>query len=237
MPKCLMRITHRVLSFRWFVGLLTDLFMRRGFSPLHKRIASAFSRSHDSPSNDRFSPHAGCVLHGKQHFRNTATLGSLPRCLLTAEAASFRVRDSHPIPLFSEQACVSDCSGRAFATKAMLFSLLYARLFYAHKKTSPALLSCRQKKSRVLCIFGLIARKKYQAIRLVARTVPIIYIFIIIYYVRVHFLSKIYIPILPQSEVIVKWYFFRSCGRIFRCAWFLLSFVEFRRNTSEFSSG
>ena len=42
-----------------FVGLLTDLFMRRGFSPLHKRIASAFSRSHDSPSNDRFSPHAG----------------------------------------------------------------------------------------------------------------------------------------------------------------------------------
>ena len=42
-----------------FVGLLTHLFMRRGFSPLHKRIASAFSRSHDSPSNDRFSPHAG----------------------------------------------------------------------------------------------------------------------------------------------------------------------------------
>ena len=91
-----------------FVGLLTDLFMRRGFSPLHKRIASAFSPGHDSPSNDRFSPHAGCVLHGKQYFRNTATLGSLPRCLLTAEAASFRVRDSHPIPLFSEQACVSE---------------------------------------------------------------------------------------------------------------------------------
>ena len=91
-----------------FVGLLTYLFMRRGFSPLRKRIASAFSRSHDSSSNDRFSPHAGCVLHGKQHFRNTATLGSLPRCLLTAEAASFRVRDSHPIPLFSEQECVSD---------------------------------------------------------------------------------------------------------------------------------
>ena len=34
------------------------------------------------------------------------------------------VRDFHPIPLFSEQACVSDCSGRAFATKAMLFSCL-----------------------------------------------------------------------------------------------------------------
>ena len=63
-------------------------------------------------------------------------------------------------------ACLA-CLGRAFATKAMVFSLLYARLFYAHKKTSPALLSCRQKKSRILCIFGLIVRKKYQAIRLV----------------------------------------------------------------------
>ena len=100
----------------------------------HKRIASAFSRSHDSPSNDRFSPHAGCVLHGKQHFRITATFGSLPRCLLTAEPASFRVRDSHPIPLFSEQECVSDCSGRAFATKAMLFSLLYVRLILRTQK-------------------------------------------------------------------------------------------------------
>ena len=108
-----------------FVGLLTYPFMRRGFSPLHKRIASAFSRSHDSPSNDRFSPHAGCVLHGKQHFRNTATFGSLPRCLLTAEPASFRVRDSHPIPLFSEQECVSDCSGRALATKAMVCNFRY----------------------------------------------------------------------------------------------------------------
>ena len=170
MPKRPMRITHRVLSFRWFVGLLTYPFMRRGFSPLHKRIASAFSRSHDSPSNDRFSPHAGCALHGKQHFRNTATLGSLPRCLLTAEAALFRVRDSHPIPLFSEQECVSDCSGRAFATKAMVFSCLQdlsltdaLRSFYisAHKKTSPALLSRRQKKSRILYIFSFGVRKNY----------------------------------------------------------------------------
>ena len=47
---------------------------------------------------------------------------------------SFRVRDLHPIPLFSEQVCVSDCSGRAFATKAMLFSLLYARLILRTQK-------------------------------------------------------------------------------------------------------
>ena len=132
-----------------FVGLLTYPFMRRGFSPLRKRIASAFSRSHDSSSNDRFSPHAGCVLHGKQHFRNTATLGSLPRCLLTAEAASFRVRDSHPIPLFSEQECVSDCSGRALATKAMVFSCLYARLIFGTQKDLSCSAKCQAKEALV----------------------------------------------------------------------------------------
>ena len=92
-----------------------DLFMHRGFSPLHKRIASAFSRSHDSPSNDRFSPRARFALHGKQYFRNTATFGILPsplhsiiHRLQTEKRDSFRVRDSHPIPLFSEQECVSE---------------------------------------------------------------------------------------------------------------------------------
>ena len=68
-------------------------------------------------------------LHGKQYFRNTATFGILPFPLQSMIHRrqmeirdSFRVRDSHPIPLFSEQECVSDSSGRAFATKAMLFS-------------------------------------------------------------------------------------------------------------------
>ena len=154
-------------------------------APYCQRIASAFSPGHDSPSNDRFSPRARFALHGKQYFRNTATFGILPsplhsmiHRLQTERRDSFRVRDSHPIPLFSEQVCVSDlprgaeskllpwrsrfgASGRACATKAMLFSLLYARLFYAHKKTSPALRSRRQKKSRILCIFGLIVRKNY----------------------------------------------------------------------------
>ena len=89
--------------------------MHRGFFPLHKRIASAFSRSHDSPSNDRFSPRARFTLHGKQYFRNTATLGillfplhSMIHRLQTEKRDSFRVRDSHPIPLFSEQECVSE---------------------------------------------------------------------------------------------------------------------------------
>ena len=66
-------------------------------------------------------------LHGKQYFRNTATFGILPsplhsmiHRLQTERRDSFRVRDSHTIPLFSEQECVSDCSGRAFATKAMV---------------------------------------------------------------------------------------------------------------------
>ena len=80
-------------------------------------------------------------LHGKQYFRNTATFGILPsplhsmiHRLQTEIRDSFRVRDSHPIPLFSEQECVSDCSGRAFATKAMLFSLLYVRLILRTQK-------------------------------------------------------------------------------------------------------
>ena len=141
--------------------------MRRGFSPLHKRIASAFSPGHDSPSNDRFSPHAG-ISRMENNTLESQLLSKPCRVLAisnvqTAVPAtdSFRVRDSHPIPLFSEQECVSDCSGRAFATKAMLFSLLYARLFYAHKKTSPALLSRRQKKSRILYIFSFGVRKNY----------------------------------------------------------------------------
>ena len=103
-----------------FVGLLTYPFMRRGFSPLHKRIASAFSRSHDSPSNDRFSPRARFALHGKQYFRNTATFGILPsplhsmiHRLQTEKRDSFRVRDSHPIPLFSwnKNACPFGAAG------------------------------------------------------------------------------------------------------------------------------
>ena len=70
-------------------------------------------------------------------------------------------------------ACLA-CLGRAFATKAMLFSCLQdlsltgaLRSFYisAHKKTSPALLSCRQKKSRVLYIFSFGVRENYEAIQ------------------------------------------------------------------------
>ena len=83
-------------------------------APYCQRIASAFSPGHDSPSNDRFSSHAGIPPHGKQYFRITATFGILPRaCNLKCADCnpamdSFHVRDLHPIPLFSEQACVSD---------------------------------------------------------------------------------------------------------------------------------
>ena len=52
---------------------------------------------------------------------------------------------------------------------------------------------------------------------LVARIVPIIYILVTIYHNCVRFLSKIYIPILPQSGVIVKRKIFRGFGRIFWC--------------------
>ena len=83
-------------------------------------------------------------------------------------------------------------------------------------------------------IFDFIARKKYRTIGLVARIMPIAYIFCSHLHYCVHFLSIFYTPILPQSEVIVKWYFFRSCGRIFRWFAFLLSPVEFCRNFPEY---
>ena len=167
-------------------------------------------------------------LHGKQYFRNTATFGILPsplhsmiHRLQTERRDSFRVRDSHPIPLFSEQECVSDCSGRAFATKAMLFSLLYARLILRTQKdlSCPAILQTKEVSCSLYIRFDCTQKLPFYLNRkgwLVARIVPIIYIFITIYHACVHFLSKIYILILPQSGVIVKRKIFRGFGRILR---------------------
>ena len=99
--------SHRFLSFRWFVGLLTYPFMCGEFFS-HKRIVSAFSLSHDSSSNDRFSSHARFALHGNNPLEIQLLFKSYLSLALAEKADSFRVRDSHPIPLFSEQACVSD---------------------------------------------------------------------------------------------------------------------------------
>ena len=83
-------------------------------APYCQRIASAFSPGHDSPSNDRFSPHAG-IPRMENNTLESQLLSEPCRALAistvqTADPAidSFRVRDLHPIPLFSEQACVSD---------------------------------------------------------------------------------------------------------------------------------
>ena len=50
---------HAQVSFVSVVCRSSDLSIHVQTILLHKRIASAFSRSHDSSSNDRFSPHAG----------------------------------------------------------------------------------------------------------------------------------------------------------------------------------
>ena len=83
-------------------------------APYCQRIASAFSPGHDSPSNDRFSPHAG-ISRMENNTLESQLLSESCRALAisnvqTAVPAtnSFRVRDLHPIPLFSEQVCVSD---------------------------------------------------------------------------------------------------------------------------------
>ena len=142
-----MHETHPVF---WFVGLLTYPFTCGEFFS-HKRIVSAFSLSHDSSSNDRFSPHAGFALHGNNPLEIQLLFKSYLSLALAEKADSFRVRDSHPIPLFSEQECVSKSvlpSGRACATKAMLFSCIYhCVIIHARKKTSSAQLHTKQKKS------------------------------------------------------------------------------------------
>ena len=68
------------------------------------------------------------ALHGRQYFRNTATFGILPsplhsmiHRLQTEKRDSFRVRDSHPIPLFSEQACVSKGCLRSLSPRLLPF--------------------------------------------------------------------------------------------------------------------
>ena len=141
-------------------------------------------------------------LHGKQYFRNTATFGILPsplhsmiHRLQTEIRDSFRVRDSHPIPLFSEQACVSDQSGRAFATKAMLFSLLSAHLFFCTQKdlSCPAISQTKEVSCSLYIQFRCTRKlRSYTARWLGARIMPIIYIFVTVPHNRVHFLSKIY---------------------------------------------
>ena len=110
-------------------------------------------------------------LHGKQSFRNTATFGILPsplhsmiHRLQTERRDSFRVRDSHPIPLFSEQECVSDCSGRAFATKAtMLFSFLYARLILSTQKDFSCPAKCQIKEVLISYIYFVLSHAKLQS--------------------------------------------------------------------------
>ena len=108
-----------------FVGLLTYPFMCRRHSSHTNALLQPSLRAMTALPMTGFH-RARITPYGKQCFRNTATFGILPRaCNLKCTDCnpamdSFRVRDLHPIPLFSEQACVSDCSGRACATKAMV---------------------------------------------------------------------------------------------------------------------
>ena len=98
-------------------------------APYCQRIASAFSPGHDSPSNDRFSPRAG-ISRMENNTLELQLLSESCRALAISNVQTAILRwipsvsgILHPIPLFSEQECVSDCSGRAFATKAMVCSL------------------------------------------------------------------------------------------------------------------
>ncbi len=161
MPKRPMRITHRFLSFRWFVGLLTDLFMRRGFSPLHKRIASAFSPGHDSPSNDRFSPHAGIPPHGKQYFRITATFGILPRACNLKCADCCSCDGFLPCPGFSPDSLVQRTSmrvrllGSRICHKSHAIQFIICAPNFTHAKRPLLLCYLAGKRSLVFSIYSV----------------------------------------------------------------------------------
>ena len=71
--------SHRFLSFRWFVGLLTYLFMCRQFFCTNALLQPSLGAMTALPMTGfhrtQISP------HGRQYFRNTATFGILP-CIL-----------------------------------------------------------------------------------------------------------------------------------------------------------
>ena len=106
------------------------------------------------------------------------------------------------------------------------YSVYYMRACFTHTKRP--LLPCylAGKRSLVFSIYSVSVYAKitflfkYERLVgwlvgwLVARIMPIIYILVTIYHARVHLLSRIYIPILPQSGVIVKRKIFRGFGRI-----------------------
>ena len=140
--------------------------MQRIF-PSHKRIASAFSPDHDSPSNDRFSPHAGIPLMEN----NTLESQLLSESCRTLAISNVQTAILRWIPSVSGTYTRFPCSANKHACPIARVAHLPQKpcysvvsmhaLFLARKKTSPAQLSCRQKKSRILYIFSFGVRKNY----------------------------------------------------------------------------
>ena len=102
----------------------------------------------------------------------------------------------------------------------MLFSLLSAHLFFCTQKdlSCPAISQTKEVSCSLYIQFRCTQKIPSYTVGwlvgwLVASFMPIIYIFVTISHACVHFLSKIYIPILPQSEVIVKCIFLEVVGR------------------------
>ena len=149
-----------------FVGLLTYPFMCEGF-PSHKRIVSAFSPGHDSPSNDRFSPHAG-IPRMENNTLESQLLSEPCRALAISNVQTVILRWIPSVSgIFTRFPCSANKHACPISRVAHLpqkpcYLVYYLRTcFSARKKTSPALLSRRQKKSRVLCIFSFGVRKNY----------------------------------------------------------------------------
>ena len=154
---------------------------------------------------------------GKQCFRNTATLGSLP----PGPARIARCPDSLPV---KPMGCLLSVSGTltrfpcsanknacpiarvAHLPQKPCYSVYYMRACFTHTKRP--LLPCylAGKRSLVFSVYSVWLHAKNTKLYgwLVASFMPIIYIFVTISHACVHFLSRIYTPIIPQTVVIVK---------------------------------
>ena len=127
----------------------------------HKRIASAFSRSHDSHSNDRFSSHTDFSAW-KQYFRNTATFGILP--CLPAISDSSGAANIRQIPSVSGILTRFPCSANknacpiarvAHLPQKPCYSVYYMRACFTHTKRPLLPCDLAGKRSLVFSVYSV----------------------------------------------------------------------------------
>ena len=121
-------------------------------APYCQRIASAFSPGHDSPSNDRFSPHVG-IPRMENNTLESQLLSESCRALAVSTVQTAILRWIPSVSgIYTRFPCSANKNACPIARVAHLpqkpcYSVVYMHaLFLARKKTSPAQLNAKQKK-------------------------------------------------------------------------------------------